>query len=140
MQSTPLTSSCYSNLLIHGLLSETKQQYKIIIVQIVKVAYANIRSIECESDGLQVCTNILRAGTMVARIDVATRVYPGVWGAAIILGTIGATGGKFLADAILSLAGISTGDHSHMHAMLRTMELRVPSHMSALIASDHDSK
>lgn len=46
---------------------------------------------------------------MVARVDAAVRVYPGVWAAPLILGTIGATGGKFLVDAVLILTGVSKG-------------------------------
>jgi len=47
---------------------------------------------------------------MVARCDAATKIFPGSFTAPLIIGSIGGTGGKFLADAILSGAGRSPGD------------------------------
>lgn len=58
---------------------------------------------------MQVCSNVLRVGTMASRCDAARVVYPGSIAAPLILGTIGGTGGKFLSDAILAGAGLSQG-------------------------------
>ena len=58
---------------------------------------------------LQVCSNVLRVGTMAARCDAARLVYPGSIAAPLILGTIGGSGGKFLSDAILAGAGLAQG-------------------------------
>ncbi len=46
---------------------------------------------------------------MVARCDAAVKIFPGSFTAPLIIGTIGGTGGKFLADAITNGAGLSKG-------------------------------
>ena len=58
------------------------------------------------------CTNALRAGLVVARVDAACRRFPGVVAAPLLLGTLAGCAGKVLTDvAFLSpaLTAVTTG-------------------------------
>ena len=46
-------------------------------------------------------TSLLRARLIIARVDLAVRLYPGVVAAPLLLGTLAGCGGRLLADAIL---------------------------------------
>ena len=47
------------------------------------------------------CTNALRAGLVVARVNLAVRKFPGVVAAPLLLGTLAGCAGKILTDAAL---------------------------------------
>lgn len=53
----------------------------------------------------QACLNILRAGLMAARVDLAVQLFPGVIAAPLLLGSIAGTGGRFSIDPILAAIG-----------------------------------
>lgn len=46
----------------------------------------------------------LRIGLIVARVDLAVRLFPGVIAAPLVLGTVAGSGGKFCVDALVSSA------------------------------------
>ena len=52
---------------------------------------------------------VLRATTVVHRVDAAVRLHPGVVAAPIILGTIAGCGGRLLVDAFSHCAGYRQG-------------------------------
>jgi hypothetical protein len=58
----------------------------------------------------QVCMNMLRAGIIAQRVDVAQQLFPGVAAAALFIGTIAAAGGKLLVDTIDHLTGDLKGE------------------------------
>ena len=75
--------------------------------------------------------NILRAGTIVSRVDAATKMYPGVWAAPLVVGTIGGTGGKFLVDGILGGTGLHTSKPQtslHSGPLIDTIHLQYGFH------------
>lgn len=49
----------------------------------------------------RVCLSILRIGLIVARVDLAVKLFPGVIAAPLVLGTVAGSAGKFVADAVL---------------------------------------
>ncbi|GBF92452.1 hypothetical protein Rsub_04556 [Raphidocelis subcapitata] len=55
------------------------------------------------------CTSLLRAGLIVARVDLACSMFPGVVAAPLVLGTIAGCGGKVIVDAIKFGWGAMTG-------------------------------
>ncbi|KAK9840818.1 hypothetical protein WJX81_006890 [Elliptochloris bilobata] len=57
------------------------------------------------------CLNILRAGLMAARVDLAVELFPGVVAAPLLLGSIAGTGGRFSIDPILAAIGELPGPH-----------------------------
>lgn len=52
---------------------------------------------------------VLRANTVVQRVDAAVRLHPGVVAAPIVLGTLSACGGTLLVDAFRHCAGYKQG-------------------------------
>lgn len=54
--------------------------------------------------------NILRAGLMAARVDLAVQLFPGVIAAPLLLGSIAGTGGRFSIDPILAAIGELPGE------------------------------
>lgn len=52
---------------------------------------------------------VLRANTVVQRVDAAVRLHPGVVAAPILLGTLSACGGTLLVDAFCYCAGYKQG-------------------------------
>jgi hypothetical protein len=60
---------------------------------------------------LQICMNTLRAGLIAQRVNLAVRMFPGVWAAPIVLGTVGGSGGKLVIDAVLLSLGFPAGGY-----------------------------
>lgn len=56
----------------------------------------------------RICLTILRIGLIVARVDLAVKLFPGVLAAPLVLGTVAGSAGKFVADAVLVLVQPST--------------------------------
>jgi hypothetical protein len=76
--------------------------------------------------------NMLRAGIIAQRVDVAQQLFPGVAAAALFIGTVGAAGGKLLVDTIQHLTGDLKGGlrrecPSHDHQNSKTQQRPLPS-------------
>ncbi|KAK9806453.1 hypothetical protein WJX73_009380 [Symbiochloris irregularis] len=54
---------------------------------------------------LKVCLNSLRASLVAARTQLAADLYPGVFAAPLVLGTIAGSGGKFCIDILTGATG-----------------------------------
>lgn len=65
---------------------------------IVHTLYASVLPIRMMC---KLCLTILRVGLIVARVDLAVRLFPGVVAAPLVLGTVGGSGGKFCVDALM---------------------------------------
>ncbi|KAL4431927.1 hypothetical protein ABPG77_000194 [Micractinium sp. CCAP 211/92] len=63
----------------------------------------------------QLCRAVLRATTIVQRVNAAARLHPGVVAAPVILGTLAGAGGKLLTDAFLHCAGYQKGPNELSH-------------------------
>lgn len=46
------------------------------------------------------CTSLMRAKLILARVDLAVRIFPGVAAAPLLLGTLGGCGGRLLCDLV----------------------------------------
>mgnify|MGYP001810721170 CR=1 FL=1 len=55
------------------------------------------------------CRAVLRANTIVHRVNAAVAVYPGVLAAPLLLGTLGGAGGRLTVDAFAYCAGYKQG-------------------------------
>lgn len=47
------------------------------------------------------CTSLLRVRLIIARVDLAVAMYPGVVAAPLLLGTVAGCGGRLLADLVM---------------------------------------
>lgn len=56
----------------------------------------------------RICLTILRIGLIVARVDLAVKLFPGVLAAPLVLGTVAGSAGKFVTDAVLLVAKPNT--------------------------------
>lgn len=56
----------------------------------------------------RMCLTILRIGLVVARVDLAVKLFPGVLAAPLVLGTVAGSAGKFVADSILLVSSTGT--------------------------------
>lgn len=58
--------------------------------------------------GAKVARAILRANQIVQRVNAAVKLFPGLVGAPLVLGTLAGSGGKLLTDAFSRCAGYPT--------------------------------
>lgn len=74
---------------------------------LLRRAYAGLPPLRCAA---QLCRAVLRATTVVQRVNAAATLHPGVAAAPLMLGTLGGAGGKLLTDAFLYCAGYRQGE------------------------------
>ncbi|PRW59772.1 trimeric intracellular cation channel type B [Chlorella sorokiniana] len=65
--------------------------------------------------GAKVARAILRAGQIVQRTSAAAKLFPGLVGAPLVLGTLAGSGGKLLTDAFSRCAGYPSTGPSELH-------------------------
>ncbi|EFN53280.1 hypothetical protein CHLNCDRAFT_136911 [Chlorella variabilis] len=63
----------------------------------------------------KVARSILRANTVVHRVNAAVKLHPGVVAAPLVLGTLGGCGGRLLVDAFSHCAGYKQGPNELSH-------------------------
>lgn len=73
---------------------------------LLRRGYAGLPPLRCAA---KLCRAVLRATTVVQRVDAAARLHPGVVAAPVVLGTLAGAGGKLLTDAFLHCAGYTQG-------------------------------
>ncbi len=89
--------------------------YRYLPRGLLRRAYGASPPLRCAA---QLCRAVLRATTIVQRVNAAARLHPGVVAAPVILGTLAGAGGKLLTDAFLHCAGYQKGGPSGRQSSL----------------------
>ncbi|KAL4459047.1 hypothetical protein ABPG75_013912 [Micractinium tetrahymenae] len=79
---------------------------------LLRRAYAGLPPLRSAA---KLCSAILRATTVVQRVNAAAKLHPGVVAAPLVLGTLAGAGGKMLTDAFLHCAGYRQGPNELSH-------------------------